>query len=1115
MASTIKGITVEIGGNTQPLEKSLKNANKTSRELSSELRMIDKLLKLDPTNTTLLAQKQKVLAESISNTEKKLKDLKTAQEQARDQLSKGEIGENQYRALERQVVATENSLEGLKAEAKEVDSALEQAGNESKEAAGKIGDFGTETRKATSESNGFSAKTVAVFAAVTAAVTAAIAKIGEIVGKIKEAATAAAAYSDDINTMAAQYRVSTESLQKFAYAADIVDVSVETFGSSLGRLTRNIGNAQKGTKDQVEAFQALGVSIYDSNGKLRDTEDVFYDVIDALGRMEDETQADVYASRLFGRSFQELNPLVVAGTDKLRALGDEAQAVGAVMGQDSLDSLNAFQDSLDRMKSLTEVATRAFSVGMAPALDRIAISLNEKLASPSTQQKLERIGRIIGDVAEGFMNFAMLIVENGEVIIKVIASIAAGFAAWKITGLISNIVSAVQALAKKFAESGFSIITTIKTIDKASMATIIGAIVAVIGVVASLAEAFLGASEEAQNFKSEGEALYDTAQSISENYRGTIEVLAANATEARALAGEIQELDAKIKNGNLSASDLAKAQGELRAKTVQYNTAVGEEVLKIDAATGAIVGSTAALGENTEALIENARRAAEVKGLEDAFKAQNDALGDIASGLQELKKIYPNLNKEQQGYIDKLNSADIGSQEFNDALMDLYDSLGRQADGTYGAVEAFRLLGMSTNQTNNEAATLVEGLDKLVAAYIQSGGDVKRFSDMVAESAGTTQEATTAINEQGEAVAGLGEQEAILLMQRIANGEELSQADTDNLAAWKSNNAERAADLEEAVQREAELYQQRVDAATDMNNKIDISNQTSLKKATENLEHNTEITEQTVANLDSLYGKIPESLHTYLEDAGTDQARLISELAADLEKGGSDTSSRFINAYLEALKLGLPPAEAAAKAIGDTTDTGVEIGLNNGQAATNAAEAKIKDIKGTMQSAIGVAGFETDGMNIAASIARGLSRARSQIYDVVDQITDTIKAKFSINVTATATGSGASVKAYDVGGYFTSPQIIQIAEKRPEFVGAADDLQSFIKQSVNKAFQSINSIAVKGIGLPEAGTTNNTIYFEPRIELHAQQVTEAEAIRLSRVISREFAKATGGSVGKR
>ena len=88
MAQRIKGITVEIGGDTQPLNKALKDVSKTAASLNSELRIIDKLLKLDPTNTTLLAQKQEVLAKSIENTTKKLNALKSAQEQAKAQLER-------------------------------------------------------------------------------------------------------------------------------------------------------------------------------------------------------------------------------------------------------------------------------------------------------------------------------------------------------------------------------------------------------------------------------------------------------------------------------------------------------------------------------------------------------------------------------------------------------------------------------------------------------------------------------------------------------------------------------------------------------------------------------------------------------------------------------------------------------------------------------------------------------------------------------------------------------------------------------------------------------------------------------------------------------------------
>ncbi|WP_050608227.1 phage tail tape measure protein [Clostridium niameyense] len=143
MASNIKGITIEIGGNTGPLDKALKNVNKTSRDLQSELKGINKQLKLDPTNTTLLTQKQKLLAESVTNTRSKLDTLKEAEKQVQEQFKQGKISEEQYRALQREVIKTENKLKSLENQASKSNATLnkisktaEKVGN----AAGKIGD---------------------------------------------------------------------------------------------------------------------------------------------------------------------------------------------------------------------------------------------------------------------------------------------------------------------------------------------------------------------------------------------------------------------------------------------------------------------------------------------------------------------------------------------------------------------------------------------------------------------------------------------------------------------------------------------------------------------------------------------------------------------------------------------------------------------------------------------------------------------------------------------------------------------------------------------------------------------------------------------------------------
>lgn len=120
-SKTIRGLTIEIGGNTQPLNKALGEVNRTSRDLQNELRQVDRLLKLDPGNTELIAQKQKILAESVENTKNKLETLKEAEKQAQEQFAQGKIGEEQYRAIQREVIKTEEELNKMNKQLKEMD----------------------------------------------------------------------------------------------------------------------------------------------------------------------------------------------------------------------------------------------------------------------------------------------------------------------------------------------------------------------------------------------------------------------------------------------------------------------------------------------------------------------------------------------------------------------------------------------------------------------------------------------------------------------------------------------------------------------------------------------------------------------------------------------------------------------------------------------------------------------------------------------------------------------------------------------------------------------------------------------------------------------------------
>ena len=124
MASRIKGITVEIGGDTTGLDKALKGVNSTIKTTQSSLKDVNKLLKLDPANTNLVTQKQKLLKDAVNATKEKLEALKTAQEQARQQLENGTLGQDKYDALQREIIETEEELRRLQQEAETTSSVL-------------------------------------------------------------------------------------------------------------------------------------------------------------------------------------------------------------------------------------------------------------------------------------------------------------------------------------------------------------------------------------------------------------------------------------------------------------------------------------------------------------------------------------------------------------------------------------------------------------------------------------------------------------------------------------------------------------------------------------------------------------------------------------------------------------------------------------------------------------------------------------------------------------------------------------------------------------------------------------------------------------------------------
>lgn len=320
----IRGITIQLDGDTSGLTKSLQGANKEIKSTQNQLKDVEKLLKLDPKNTELLRQKQELLGKAIGETKGKLETLKDVEAQMK---SEG-IDKNSeaFMALQREIAETETNLKNLEKEAKNTTSAFDKIGEASKkvaEGAQKIAD-----------------KTKAVSAA-GAAVAASL--IGMGMGAISAA--------DDLATLSARTGISTDTLQKFKFAEDMVDVSTEELATGLQKMKINM-------EKSPEAFEALGVAVKDADGNFRDLESVFYDSIAALSQIEDGTQRDLTAMDLFGKGADTLATIIDDGGEGLKAYGEKAEKMGLILSEETIGKLTETGDQIDTLKA-TALATMA------------------------------------------------------------------------------------------------------------------------------------------------------------------------------------------------------------------------------------------------------------------------------------------------------------------------------------------------------------------------------------------------------------------------------------------------------------------------------------------------------------------------------------------------------------------------------------------------------------------------------------------------------------------------------------------------------------------------------------------------------------------------------------
>ena len=388
----IKGITIVFDGDTTKLGKALKDIDKKTRDFDSELKQVNKALKFNPTNVELWRQKQQLLNEKVTETKKRLDALKAAQSQM--DAAGVDKSSAEYRELQREIITTESKLKNFEGQLREVGNAnLKALSEQFKDVGGKIEGVGRS------------------LTGVSTAAAGVVAGLGAAAYKAGQAA-------DDLNTLSKVTGIGTEELQKYGYAADLVDVSVEAIAKSNKKLTKNAYAAANGSKSQAEAFKAIGVSVTDANGNLRDSEDIFQDVITNLGKMTNETERDAIAQQLMGKSAAELNPLIEDGGKTYKMVADTLKKYDLdYVDQETLDKANQFNDQLDTMKLIGTVAFANISSQLAgylaPALEKV-VDLVGRFANWLSQLD-PAVLTVIGTIAGFVAILAPLLIGIGKV----------------------------------------------------------------------------------------------------------------------------------------------------------------------------------------------------------------------------------------------------------------------------------------------------------------------------------------------------------------------------------------------------------------------------------------------------------------------------------------------------------------------------------------------------------------------------------------------------------------------------------------------------------------------------------------------------------------------------
>lgn len=446
----IKGLTIEIGGDTTQLSESLHDVNKSITSTQAQLKDVEKLLKLDPTNTEMLAQKQELLTQAISKTEEKLETLKDAAVQAEKQLGEGKISQEQFAALQREIAATEIELKRYDSQldtaadaTEDLGDAAEQAAQDSGDASEKIGelsdaaddlgdaaeDAGDGTKdlgeSAKDSGDGFSVLDGAVATFIGNGLTALVSAIGDAISTFAE-----------LSESTQEYR---ENMNKLYTATSAAGMDADYITQAYSQLYGVLGD-ETATTTTISNFEKLGVSMQDMDSLL-------------------DSATGIWA--VYGDSI----PL-----DGLAESVNETAKVGQITGTmaDAINWASASNDTWTNALSGNAAALSAFQSGVSQGMSA-EDAFNEALAACGDEQERQQLiistlNGLYADSAETYRENNASIIDAREATVNYQDAVAGVGAAMEplqttMTNFKANLISGVSPALQELSDAFMDVVT--------------------------------------------------------------------------------------------------------------------------------------------------------------------------------------------------------------------------------------------------------------------------------------------------------------------------------------------------------------------------------------------------------------------------------------------------------------------------------------------------------------------------------------------------------------------------------------------------------------------------------------------------------------------------------